>query len=105
MSLSKEQHQAAQGILRKVITHERGFRFLRDEEAKRFYEGFESDNEALFKTFMGLHHDPFRSAADTAGSSQWIDHDKIEPDILVALVEAIFQEAGRERLRQLLDAV
>ena len=27
-----------------------------------------------------------------------------EPDILVALAEAIFQEAGRDRLRQLLDA-
>jgi hypothetical protein len=104
MSLSREQHQAAQGILRKVIPHEPGFRFLRDEEAGRFYESFESDNETLFRTFMGLDHDAFRRAADAADASRWIDHDEIEPDVLVALVEAIFQEAGRKRLRQLLDA-
>ncbi len=104
MALSREQHQAAQGILRKAIPHERGYRFLRDDEASRFYETFETDNQALFETYMGLDHDPFHSAADAATTNQWVDHDSIEPDILVALVESIFQDAGRERLRQLLDA-
>jgi hypothetical protein len=103
MTLDKSQHQGAQGILREQMAHTGGGRFLRPHEAAEFYAHFIPGNEEVFGHYMGLAEDPLATLDDTEDADNWVSHEAVDTEVLLALAEGIFQPAGRARLKKLLE--
>ena len=102
MTLDKPQHQGAQGLLREQMAATGG-RFLRRGEAAAFYANFIPGNEEVFAQYMGLAEDPFTALGGTDDDDNWVSHEAVDVEVLLALAEGIFQPAGRARLKKLLQ--
>jgi hypothetical protein len=103
MALERSQHQGAQAILREQMADGGRGRLLRSQEAVDFYANFIAGNQAVFAQYLGLADDPFTAVGDIAGDENWVSHQAIDPEVLLALAEGIFQQSGRARLKKLLN--